>query len=418
MGLFARAASKAFDQGIGTIAVGAHIFSTGTSRSTTGLNITTDKALGYSPFWQGVRILAETFAQVPMIVYRQLPDGGKERALDHPAYRVLHDRVNPRLTSFQWRETGMGHLCTWGNWYSAVAKDGRGRLRELWPLPADRMTVRSEDNGDVFYDFLTQKGELKTLRRDEVFHVPALAWDGLVGMAPISYHRNAIGLGLATEEHGSRFFSNGANPSFVLSSPNKLSDTSIGHLRDQIKDEKTGLSNAWKPWILEEDLKPVILTMPNDDAQWLETRKHQVHETARVLNIHPYKLGSTEPGAVSYASVEQFAIDFVVTTMTPWYARTEQAAGMQLLGDDWVGAGGDYFVGFPVDGLLRGDQAARYLAYHQAITDGWMVPNEARVKEELNKLPGLDLPRIALNITTVNTDGSITKTELAPPPAP
>lgn len=414
MGMLARAAVKAFDQGVGTIAAGQHIYQSGFGRSNSGIGVSTDKALGYSPFWAGVQVIAGTYAQVPLNVMRRIPGGGKEKAVDHWLYPVLHDQPNPRMTSFQWRETSMTHTLTWGTPYSVIARDGRGRVRELWPLSPDRMTVKADEAGNIALSYLRLNGTSVPLDPRDVLRVPGLAWDGIVGLSPIKYHREAIGLGLATEEHGARFFGQGAQVEFVLTTPNKLSDKALGHLKEQLETEHSGLANSHRGWILEEDLKPSAISMPNDDAQWLETRKHQVHEIARVLNIHPYKLGVAEPGAISYKSVEQFATDFVTNTMLPWYVRGEQAFSQQLLGDDWTGNGGDYYVQFDVRGLTRGDMAERFAAYGLAIDKGFMTPNEPRELEDWNLLPGLDLPRIPLNMTTVQPDGTSTRIEFAP----
>jgi len=415
MGALKRGLRKTFDQGLGTVAAGAHIFQPGAiggqtgifsnlpRTSATGLTVTTDKALGYSPFWQGVRVIGEAMAGVPLFVYEQMDNGDKRKATDHPLYNTLHDQFNPRLTSFQARETMIAHLCTWGNSYWVIQRNGRGQM-QLTPLAPERMQIWLDTpDGDPTYVYSSAFGNIHSLAADDVFHVPALAWNGLMGLAPIRYHMNAIGLGLATEEHGSRFFANGVTANFVLSTENGLSDTALKHLRDAAQENHTGLANAWDPWILEEGLKPFTLSMPNDSAQWLETRKHQIHEIARVLNLPPYKIGSVEAGAVAYSSVEQYAVDFVVGSLMPWAQRIEQAIGQQLLGPDWVGNGGRFFAQFQLAGLLRGDAAARAAFYHQGITDGWMLRSEPRELEDMPKVEGLDKPLIPLNLSAIET---------------
>lgn len=413
MGMFARAATKAFDQGVGTLAVGAHILQIGAGRSVTGLSITTDKAMRYAAFWSAVKILAESMATLPLNVYRREADGSRTIVDDHPVQLVLHGAANPWMASVQLLEVGMTHATTWGNAYALVVRDrgGQGQIRELWPLATDRMELATDFAVNAKpYRYHRLDGQTVDLARTDVFHLPGLSWDGVQGYSVIRQARETIGLGLAAEEHGGRFFGNGATSSFMLGTDGKLSPDSIKHLEDQLKDEKTGLSTAWEPWVLEEGLKPLTVSIPNDDAQWLETRKHQVTDIARWFRIPPHMLADLD--RATFSNIEQQSLEFVKYTLLPWIVRWEQALGMQLLRDEWTGYGGDLYVKFNVNALERADIKTRFESY--AIGRQWGFVNGDRIAEleDWDKFPGGDDYLVPLNMTTVNPDGSITQTTM------
>lgn len=403
MGVFARAVNKAFDQGVGTLAAGAHIIQIGGGRSVTGLSITTDKAMRYSAFWSAVRILSEDQAKLPLMVHEQKPDGSNRPAPEHPLERVIRYQANPQMSAFTMRETGMAHDLTWGNSYSMIGRDGTGTIRELWPLAADRMEVERNDAGDRVYRFTRINGQQEELGATQVFHVPGLSWDGVRGYSVIRQARETIALGLAAEEHGGRFFGNGATSNFVLSTDVALSKDSWDHLNAQVKDEKSGLSNAWKPWILEEGLKPVITSMPNDDAQWLETRKHQVTDIARWFRIPPHKLMDLE--RATFTNIEHQGLEYVTDALMGWLTRWEMAIGMQLLGDEWVGRGGRFYVKFNVNALLRGDFKTRMEGYAILSQWGLISPNLVAKLEDWEPIPGGDaFLRPLTHVATSNLD--------------
>lgn len=405
MGLFARAATKAFDQGVGTLAAGAHIIQIGAGRSVTGLSITTDKAMRYSAFWSAVRILSEDQAKLPLGVFEVMADGSNRPAPEHPLDRVIRHRANPQMTAFTWREVGMAHDLTWGNAYSMIGRDGTGAVRELWPLATDRMEVERNDAGALVYRYSRLNGRLEELDATQVFHVPGLSWDGIKGYSVIRQARETIGLGLAAEEHGARFFGNGATTNFVLSTDHALSADSWKHLNEQVRDEKTGLSNAWKPWILEEGLKPVTTSMPHDDAQWLETRRHQVTDIARWFRLPPHKLMDLE--RATFSNIEEQNLEYVTDALMGWLTRWEQAIGMQLLRDDWVGAGGRFYIRFNVNALLRGDFKTRMEGYATLSQWGLINANGVADLEDWAPIPGGDaFLRPLTHIATSDLDGN------------
>lgn len=410
MGLFARAARKAFDQGIGTLQVGGHLFQIGGTATAAGVRVDTDKAMRYSAFWSAVRILSDSVAMLPLNVYIRQPDGSRTVDHDHPVQKVMKFVANPEISAFRLKQTGMAHVATQGNFVAAAAYDDLGRLQELWPLAPERMNIERKD-GDLKYTYTRVNGTQEELGKAEVFHVPGLSWDGVRGYSVLRNARESVGLGLAAEEHGSRVFSNGAASSFVLATDNALSDAAMTHLGDQIREEKAGLRNAWKPWILEEGLKPVQISMPNDDAQWLETRKHQVTEIARWFRIPPHMLAELD--RATFSNIEQQAREFVDNALMPWLTSWEAEIGMQLLGADWEGFGGQRYVKFNVSALVRGDIETRYKSYATGRQWGFLSANRIAELEDWDPIPGGDEYLFPLNMTTIGENG-VTQTTFRP----
>ena len=231
-----------------------------------------------------VRVLAEAIASLPLHTYRYT-DTGKEKAFDHHLFPLLHDEPNPEMTSFVFRETLMGHLLLWGNAYAQIIRDGRGKVMALYPLMPDKMTVERTEKGELFYLY-SKDGISYPLRSDEVLHIPGLGFDGLVGYSPIAMAKNAIGMAIATEEYGAKFFANGANPGGVLEHPGVVKDPS--KIRESWNAVYQGSGNAHRVAVLEEGMKFQSIGIPPEQAQFLETRKFQLNEIARIFRIPPH----------------------------------------------------------------------------------------------------------------------------------
>ena len=334
-----------------------------------------------------VRILAEAVAGMPLHTYRYRADGGKEKAYDHPLYRMLHDEPNPEMSSFSFRETMMTHLLLWGNAYAQIIRNGRGEIVYLYPLMASRMRVDRDDKGQLYYQYQTvsgenpaAKGESVILLPQDVLHIPGLGFDGLVGYSPIAMAKNAIGMAIACEEYGSTFFANGANPGGVLEHPGVLKDPE--RVRDAWNAAYRGSSNAGKVCVLEEGMKYTPISINPQEAQFLETRKFQTNEIARIYRVPPHMIGDLERS--SFNNIEHMSLEFVKYTLGPWMCRWEQAMHRSLLTEQEKQ---DYFFKFNVDGLLRGDYKSRMDGYAVARQNGWMSANDIRELEDLDRIP-------------------------------
>ncbi len=332
-----------------------------------------------------IRILAESIASLPLHVY-EYKNGGKERAPNHPLFNLLHNEPNPEMTSFVFRETMMTHLLLYGNAYAQIIRRANGQVVSLYPLLPNKMSVERDDNSVLFYRYrryneenpnFKDKGEI-ILRREDILHIVGLGFDGLIGYSPIAMARNAIGLSIACEDFGNNFFANGARPSGILKTPTLIKDPQ--KLQESWQSMYGG-ANAGKVAILEEGMTYESISIPPEDAQFLQTRKFQIAEIARIYRVAPHLIGDLE--RATFSNIENQSLEFVKYTLDPYVVRWEQALCKSLL---LPSEKSRYFIKFNVDGLMRGDYASRMQGYATARQNGWLSTNDIRELENLNPI--------------------------------
>ena len=378
--------------------------------STSGKRVNERSAMQMTAVYSCVRILSEAVAGLPLHLYRYKDNGSKEKAVAHPLYFLLHDEPNAEMTSFIFRETLMTHLLLWGNAYAQIIRNGKGEVVALYPLMPNRMTVDRDDNGQLYYEYQTSSDEPKDISRKntvrlkpyDVLHIPGLGFDGLVGYSPIAMAKNAIGMSIACEEYGAKFFANGATPGGILEHPGTVKDPQ--RVRDSWNSAFGGSSNSNKVAVLEEGMKYTPISISPNEAQFLETRKFQIDEIARIFRVPPHMVGDLEKS--SFSNIEQQSLEFVKYTLEPWLVRWEQSINRSLLSADEKNT---YFAKFNVDGLLRGDYASRMTGYATARQNGWMSANDIRELENLDRIPeeqGGDLYLVNGNMLPLYKAGS------------
>jgi HK97 family phage portal protein len=383
--------------------------------TTAGKAVNERTAMQTTAVYACVRILAEAIAGLPLHVYRYRSDGGKERIPFHPLYYLLHDEPNPEMTSFVFRETLMSHLLLWGNAYAQIVRNGRGQAIAIYPLLPSKMEVNRAANGELVYKYyrdvdesgINPKGGYVTLRKDEVLHIPGLGFDGLIGYSPIAMAKNAIGMSLATEEYGAAFFANGANPGGVLEHPGVIKD--IQRVKDSWNSAYQGSGNAHKVAVLEEGMKFQAIGIPPEQAQFLETRKFQINEIARIFRVPPHMVGDLEKS--SFSNIEQQSLEFVKYTLDPWVVRWEQSLQQALI---LPSEKTTLFIKFNLDGLLRGDYQSRMNGYSVGRQNGWMSANDIRELENMNRIPaeiGGDLYLVNGNMLPLSQAGNFYEKE-------
>lgn len=384
-------------------------------RTTSGKPVNERTAMQTTAVYACVRILAEAVASLPLHVYEYQDDGGKKLVHDHPLYYLLHDEPNPEMTSFVFRETLMSHLLIWGNAYAQIIRDGAGRVLGLYPLLPDKMDVQRDDRGNIYYVYsrnsdenpmFKEYGDIR-LKAEDVLHIPGLGFDGLIGYSPIAMAKNAVGMTLACEEYGASFFANGANPGGVLEHPGVLKDPS--KVRESWNSVYRGVNNAHKIAVLEEGMKYQQIGIPPEEAQFLETRKFQINEIARLYRIAPHMVGDLDKS--SFSNIEQQSLEFVKYTLDPWVIRWEQSLQRSLL---LPGEKGKYFIKLNVDGLLRGDYQSRMNGYAVGRQNGWFSANDIREMENMNPIPdeqGGNLYLINGAMTKLEDAGAFAKTD-------
>ena len=350
-----------------------------------GARVDQNTALNIPAVWACIRIISESIGSLPLHLYTR-QGRGKNRATSHPLYLLLHDRPNPEMSAMSFRETQAAHVLSWGNCYAEKEIDQAGRVKALWPIGPDRVEPRRDmETKEIFYKVRPDNsGETIDIPRDAMLHIPGLSYNGLIGYSPIAKMREAIGLALATEEFGARFFGAGTHPGLIVSHPGKLGEIAHKNLRESLSTKYAGLGKAHRLLLLEEAMKVEKIGINPEEAQFIVTRRFQLAEIARIYRVPLHMLQDLEKGA-AFASIEQMSLDFVIHTLRPWLVRFEQAYNNQLFLTDLERR--RYFWEHLVDGLLRGDQKSRYEAYAIGRNWGWLSANDIRELENANPLP-------------------------------
>ena len=381
--------------------------------STAGKHVNERSAMQMTAVYSCVRILAEAVAGLPLHLYRYTESGGKEKAIDHPLYLLLHDEPNPEMSSFVFRETLMTHLLLWGNAYAQIIRNGKNEVIALYPLMPNKMEVDRDERGQLYYKYQrsndeapTMEGSSVILKPSDVLHIPGLGFDGLVGYSPIAMAKNAIGMAIACEEYGAKFFANGAQPGGVLEHPGTIKDPQ--RVRESWQRSFGGSGNANKIAVLEEGMKYTPIAISPEQAQFLETRKFQINEIARIFRVPPHMVGDLEKS--SFSNIEQQSLEFVKYTLDPWVIRWEQSIMRSLLSPEEKKT---YYVKFNLEGLLRGDYQSRMNGYAIGRQNGWMSANDIRELENLDRIPteeGGDLYLINGNMLPMRDAGAFANT--------
>ena len=384
---------------------------TGGSTTASGVNVSEASALKFGAVYAAVRIIGETVASLPFHVYRRKDNGDKERIAKHPAERRLNVEPNPEMTAIVFRETLQAHVLTWGNGYAEISRDTVGRVAALWPIAPDRVSPKRTAAGALEYVVRSAGGGDVTLPANRMLHVPGLSFDGVVGYSPIALARQAIGLGIAAEQFGATFFGEGAKAGGLLEHPGMLKPEARDRLRETWNAMHKGPDKAHRTAILEDGMKWHQITIPPEDAQFLETRKFQITEIARIYRIPPHMLADLE--RATFSNIEHQAIQFVVHCIRPWLIRWEQECNRKLFKTAGV------FCEHVVDGLLRGDIGSRYRAYAIGRQWGWLSVNMILRKENENSIgPAGDIFMVPSNMMPADKFGKEPEPPAPPPAAP
>lgn len=356
-------------------------------RADSGENVNERSAMQIATVYACVRLLAESVAQLPLHLYRYKGEDGREKARDHPLYKILYRQPNPEMTSFSFWEVMMISLLLWGNGYAQIVRDGKNEVLGLYPLSPENVEIDRKENGDLYYIYHAYTDEVPGetnkdiyFDREDILHIPGMGFNGLVGFSPIAMMKNSLGSTMAVEKYGSAFFRNGAQPAGVLEHPGVLKDPE--KIRRYWMDAYGGANNAHKVAVLEEGMTYKPISLPPEDSQFLSTREFDVEEICRIFRVPPHMVQDLKRS--TYSNIEHQGIDFVVHTLDPWLVRIEQAIVKDVLLEDEQE---EYFPKFNVDGLLRGDYQSRMNGYATAVSNGLMSPNDVRRKENMPPIP-------------------------------
>ena len=360
-----------------------------------GTNVTTSSSLALSAVWSCVRLLSQTVAQVPVKVYERTKDG-KRLAVDHPLYNIIHAEPNRIQTSFLFRELGQQHLELRGNFYSYIVRDGKQRPIELQILNPDKVEPTEQD-GELFYKV---QGEKELIPSYDMLHVCGPMGDGLRGLSPIGVHKENLGLAIAAQDFGASFFGNGANVGGILTTDATLKPEQRKNIKDSWGKSTVGNSNANGTAVLDGGLKYQKITLSPEEAQFIQSRKFQVTEIARIFGVQPHLIQDLERSTNN--NIEHQSIEFVKFTVLPRIKRWENELNRKLFREDEKGK---YFIEFNLDGLLRGDSTSRGEYYSKLLQNGVMNINEVRNLENLNRIDGGDKHMVQMNLTPIDKIG-------------
>ena len=391
---------------------GDFFFEPVSARTGSGMRVSPDSALRLAAVYACVRVLSESLASLPLVIYQRRADGGKDKVTDHWLYRLLAKRPNRFQNPFEWREMLQGHLALRGNAYNQIITNAKGEVVELMPLHPDRIRLELLPSGEYRYRFTDRFGSESILPRGEVWHLRGLSSDGLMGMSPIELARENLGMALAAQDYGARFFANDAKPTGGwIEFPGSFKDSEAKKVfRESYQQAQSG-ANRGKVLVLENGMKFHEVGVTNKDAQFLELRKFQITDVARLFRVPPHMIGDLD--RATFSNIEQQSLEFVMHTMTPWAERWEASIESELLLE-----GDDIEVEFDFANLMRGDAASRASYYQSGIQNGWLTRNEARIAENLNPLEGLDEPLRPLNMVEESTAEDVAlDTEQAEAPA-
>ncbi|ELI9036059.1 phage portal protein [Morganella morganii] len=358
-----------------------------------GRRVSPQLAMQLTAVFSCVRVLAESVGMLPCSLYEQL-DRGNRRAVRERLSKLLSIKPNNYMTPQEFWELLIACLCLRGNFYAYKVK-ALGEVVELLPLDPSSVTPKLNSKWDPEYQVTFPDGKRDTLTQDDIWHVRIFTLDGLTGLSPIAYAKQAVGLGLATEEHGSRLFGNGAVTSGVLQTDQYLKDDAYERLKTDFENRHQGLANAHKPMILEMGLKWQQISMTSEDAQFLETRKFQLEEICRIFRVPLHMIQNTD--RATFNNIENLGIGFINYSLVPYLTRIEQRINVGLVKPSKQGV---FYAKFNTGALLRGDMKSRFDAYATGINWGIYSPNECRELEELNPRDGGDIWLTPMNMTT------------------
>lgn len=379
----------------------------GGSLSASGMNVTPDSAMRVTAVYRAVSLLAQTYASLPVGVYRIMSNGGTERDIDHPVDYILSKRPNRWQTSFEWREMMYGHFALRGRCYSEIVSTGGKAVSELIPLHPDHVRPFRAPDGKLAFEYTPSNGPSRVILQDEMHYLHGLTIgeDGITPLSPISAAgRDAIGLAMATQEHSSKLFANGTRLGGLLKMPGHLSDDT--RRKDVVKSWNNafgGVKNTGKTALLEDGMEWQALGMTSEDAQIIETMQFSIADISRIFDGIPLHMLS-ELSKSTNNNIEHQGIGYVTHTIRPGAIRREEALERDLL---FGRSAKTHCIKFDLDGLMRGDSVARAAFNGSMLQNGVFNRNEVRIIEGKNPSTddGMDKFTVQVNMTTVDKVG-------------
>ncbi len=375
-----------------------------------GIAVTEWTAMNYSAFWAANRVIGEAVACLPLGLYKKLDNGAKKQITDHPVVPIIEVAPNPEMTPIVCTETTQIHATSWGNGWQEIERNGAGEPVALWPITPDRVTADRKKNGDIYYQVHNNNGPPTNIPARDMLHIPGLGFDGVMGYSVANIARDCLGLGLATERFGNTFFGNGGHPSGILSYEGVLKNEVKENIAETWFGSHGGPDRANKVAVLDRAAKYTPISIPPDDAQFLQTRQFNVLEIARWFNLPPHMLRDLE--GANNSTLEQQAIEFVTYTLTPWLLRWQQEMRRKLLTPKEQKR---LFFAHDRNPLLVGDVLTRFKSYALARQWGWMSANDCRKRENENPIENGDIYLEPVNMVPAGQQDRDAEPDATPP---
>ena len=371
--LFKRNSTPVYDQYFARLNAGADV---------AGVTVSATTAESISAVYAAISAISESLASLPLNLY-QRTDEGRQKARQHPLYKLLHDAPNDRQTALEFREMMQRHVLLRGNAYAEVIWDANGQPKALEPLHPDHVTILRNDAGSLIYQVTDWKGKVRRLLSSEMLHLRYHTDDGIIGVSPIQKARETIGLALAERNHGGKMFEHGTKLSGVIEMPAGSTKEQAGTVRDAWTEGYSSVNNHGKTAVLPQGATFKTVSMTLEDAEWIEARRLSVEEVARLFRVPPVLIGDLREA--NYSNAVELGRYFVTHTLKRHLVMWEQAISRTLINDTET-----YFAEHNVEGLLRGDSLTRAQFYNYAIRDRWMKASEVRELENLKRIEGID----------------------------
>ncbi|MGB3844299.1 MAG: phage portal protein [Sphingopyxis sp.] len=362
--------------------------------SASGETVTIDSALGLSATWACVNLLAGTIGSLPLMVYRSDANGVRTVARDHPLYFLLHDSPNFDQTALDFWEFIAASIELHGNGFAEIERGNDGRIIALLPIRPDLVARRRLSNGDIEYRWPDEQGEARVETQERVLHIRGFGGGPLGGVSTLSVCRNTFGAAQATDRAASTMFGNSALPSGILSTPTPLKPDQRAEAEKLLSEKFAGALNAGRPMLLDNGVTWTQLTISPEDAQMLESRKFSGEEICRLFGVPPAMVGYGDKASNWGTGKEVDVLGFQKFNLRRRLKRIEQALMKQLLTAADRAAGISFE--FNLEGLLRGDSAARAAFYNIMVRLGLMTRNECRALENLPPVEGGDVVMVQM----------------------
>jgi HK97 family phage portal protein len=366
--------------------------------SASGVRVNPLTALGVPTVFACVNAISRSISSIPIQLYRRRPDGGRDLAVDHPLYTLLHDAPNEDMTSADFRRAVQANATLRNSGYALIIRDGMGTVVELQPIA----------NHDIYPFYATEDAPLQYMlkgvpvAKERILHIRGLTLNGISGLDAVLMTKDAIGLAIALQDHASRYFPNASSPSLFLTTPGNLSKDQLELIREELLARSAGGANAHRPMVLSNGTTASAVSAPdNQKGQFLEAKIYQDKCICQSFGVPQIKAGITD--AAHYNNVEQENQNYITDTLMPWAVQWEQAMNQRLLTQRERGR---YFFKFQLSGLLRADAVSRATYYEKMLQNGIFTRNEVRQLEDRNAVEGGDNFVISQNVQLLDSTGA------------